>query len=940
MRDLRDVLLADTPWQGDEEPDIAAIAPALAMRLREFATDGLAAVVAVDEPHGLTAGFQKYHDLCRDDALAAAARLETVARDIVEVVEELRALFLTATNPKLRDFKGRKVTKAERQEAFAAAARPVLELLALPGLLDLLRNNETMLACGLRAIDIHAQLKRRDRVVDFQDLEELALRLLTDDEVGPGIHYRLDARLDHLLLDEFQDTNRNQWDLLAPLLDEVLAGGDRHRSAFVVGDVKQSIYGFRGADPTVFTAAKRRFESQVGGDAILRLPTNFRSLPWLVQTIGDLWHHDPLAEYLGEEVAGVRQLAARTVAPGKVVFVEPIDRDGTSSGHDRAAATVVALVQHLFEPGRETWAWNAALGRDEPRDLRHDDILILARTKTHLATYEAALRRAGIPFVPAGRGLLARTREVQDLLALLRWLSYPADDAAGATVLRSPCFRVSEDKVQTLLRWRLDGRRRSLREVLRDRGTELDLDVEREQLDRWFGAVGRRSLHDLLRRAIDDGSLFERFEIAGGEQARFNLARLLDLALAVDQRSGSLRDLVRDLEQSDRLGGDEEGALPGEVGAGRVRVMTVHGSKGLEAPVVILADAAVPIRERLDHLRVGEGAIDGPWAHDVSRGLASGPTMPGGASLKGPLFADWSRERSRMLGEEAHILYVALTRARDRLYVLGGRNDRTSGGQAGGGFLDWIAQADHPGTDRDRRWTGCEELLVDLAPSGEEADLPPTPAVERASRAEQVRSRIEVWTPPVLTPRFDQWKPSELGRHSDHDAGTPRAVDQRDTDATTRGTRIHRWLERACILGRMPALPGSRSEDNVEWGEARSVYEDDRLAWVFHSERFGGRGFSEIPLLHRLDDGPRESRVVGTVDRLVVRPDRIDVVDYKSNRISPTEVGAACELYRDQLGAYRDAIAVMYPDRTVRCWLLWTWLVAQGDGDGLTEVLA
>jgi len=898
LEDLRASMLADTPWAGATELDPTLLAPELSQALRDLAGPGLDLVEAQDADLGFTKGFITQRDDLRTTALEAAVSLDSDSSVLPEVVRTFQSLLLVEEGKKIRAFKGKKDTKEERDEAFASAVEPLLKifgLLKLPAVLD---HNAALLEQGLRAFDLYTRAKRRDRVVDFQDLEYLALRLLTDPVHGPRIHYRLDARLDHLLLDEFQDTNRNQWDLLYPLVDEALAGG----TAFVVGDVKQSIYGFRGAEPAIFDDTRHLFAERVGEDSLLNLPTNFRSLPRLVETVGTVCRNEPLAGYLGKEADTAAQQAARAVAPGTVMFVEPFLPQDLDSGHDRAARAVVDLVVKILADSTGTWTWNPETRQDEGRPLEFADILILARTKTHLAAYESALQRAGLPFVPAGRGLLARSREVQDLLALLRWLIYPADDAAAATVLRSPLVRLPEAEVQALLTARRQGRRRSLREVVAGRF---------EVLDGWFKLAGLLPLHDLLRRVYREGEVLSRFEIARGEQARFNCLRLLDLALAAEARGGSLRDFVAELERVARIGGEEEGALPGEGSGGRIRVMTVHGSKGLEASVVILADADAQLKERSEDLLLGRPHEDGPWLHDLRRESCVGPERRSGGQVSVPLTPAHDRAVARLMTEESHILYVALTRARDRLYVLGGRGLRAPKQS----LLGWLRQA-QPDPEV---WTTPEDLTQDREPSVPQEDSEPEIL---ASRMKQVARRSRRWSPPVIKPRYQLAKPSQLEAEPAPHSSPSTPATSRDNEATLRGTRIHRWLEHACLLGHMPAAPDDHQD---EWDEARAAFEHPDLAWVFDAQ-----GRSEIPVLHRRG----EVMMTGIIDRLVIRPDRVDIVDFKSNRAEMGDLPGLVTHYRPQLLAYREALKALYPDRPVRCWLLWTW----PDLEWLTEV--
>jgi len=883
----------------------------LAEALRAFVDRGLAAIEATEAGRP-TDGFRRWRTETAAQLQSAADQLTADPFAWPVATDAVRQALLTGGD--LRKPHGRKDSKEARHDAYAAAAAPVVAALQRGVAVDVVEDNARLLRHGLRAIDLYGDLKRRDRALDFQDLEYLALRLLTDDATLAQVHQRLDARLDHLLLDEFQDTNRNQWDLLAPLLEELLAGGDPPRTGFVVGDVKQAIYGFRGADATIF-AESAQLVGRAGGQ-LLELPTNFRSLPAVVASVGTLFQHEPLRSLLGDDVApGAVQLAAREDGRGEVLLVEPFQAEDTAAAHAAAAAAVVRLVRKLAADG-------CGLG----------SILLLCRRKTHVALYEMALRRAGIPIVPAGRGLLARSREVQDLLALLRWLTFPADDIAGAAVLRSPLARLPESTVQGLLAARLaaPGRRRhTLWEVVQD---TTDLGALAARLREWQLHAGLDPLHDLLRRIYRTGDVLARMEIAFGEQARFNLLRLLDVALAVDAAAGSARDLADELDRAAVVGGEEEGALPHDEG-GRVRVMTVHAAKGLEAPVVIMVDAAGDVQSDADRLALGP---QGPLVFGRLGELVSGPARHDGTALPAPLAAAGAAAAARQITEEAHILYVAMTRARDRLFVLGAHG-RAAPRQSYHVWLAAAAAAAEAATATDLPWRRltAAEFLGELTAG--EADASPANATVNVTAA--ARARLCLWTPPSLAPRLRTVNPSRLAegdRALDllaSDADRSETPAGGETPATHRGTRIHLWLERAARAGAMPAGAGP------EWAEAAAVFANPAFAWIFHPERDGGRGLCEQPIIHRCGrEGRTEVRMVGTIDRLVLRPGRADIVDFKSNRVVAAEVSALVAHYRAQIAAYHEALTALWPGRRIGGWLLFTHVGAPAGQGLLVEV--
>jgi ATP-dependent helicase/nuclease subunit A len=960
--ELRGLLFAETPLAGSAEPDVQDLLPPLRDAIAQLAGSGLDGVLAA-EPE-LTTGLQKQAAELREGLARVMVGLENLTRAATAdpaaapqqeaLLEDLRRLLLIGTG-QLRKLNGKKDTAAARQAAWAGAAGPVLDLLRLADRVALYRFNSELLRFGLRALDFYAELKRRDRCVDFQDLEQLAWALLRS-PAGLAVQYRFDEAVDHLLVDEFQDTNRNQWEILRPFAEEFLAGESARgvqRTVFLVGDVKQSIYGFRGAEPALFGEVALWLERQAGAP-VLSLPTNFRSLPAVVESVGRLMTASPLAELLPPgEAAAARQVAARREATGEVTIL-PVRRaaEGGSADH-LAASTAVRIVRYLLRHGR---VW------EEGSPLSCGDILVLCRNRTHIAIYEQAFRQAGIPIVPAGRGLLARGREVKDLLLLLRWLSFPGDDAALAGVLRAPIFRVGEATLQRALARRDADPERNLWHVLQRHGESLGLAVEVELLGSWLRRSPFLSCHDLLRWIFRTGQLPERYGAALGEQARYNLLRLHDLALTpVRGEAPTLRDFAEQIQRAGNTAAEEE-ATPPERGSGRVRLMTVHGAKGLEAPVVLLVDAAAPLREDTDRLVLAPPHPDGPLLYGVRRRHLQDPeaaVRAGSPPVADLLRAAGERERRQQRREEADILYVAMTRARDALYVVGAEPARKGGRES---YQDWLEAAAASDLARSERAAGGGPsaappyALADpawLAEGAAEATV--GPALAGTVNAE---GSCRAWEPPPLPPLIQLVQPSaheetmraaaesgeedggsgggnvSEGGGEDAAAGVAAAGRAR-SEALAHGEAVHLWLQVAAEQGELPA--DSKPQDpraQEAWEEARRVHMEctsGELAWIFHPERKGGTGYAEVPILHRLPPpegagAAPERRVVGVIDRLVVFPGRAEIVDYKSDRNAVTAEGRVrlLERYRPQLAAYRAAIAALYPEREVRAHLLLT----------------
>lgn len=907
--DLASLLFDGTPLAGMGHPDLDALRSPLAEAAREYVQ------VAVPLIQATQAGADtasKSSETKTAEELAERSVVLTTAADALDTGGEVEPVLATiaetlltgeGTPRKLRKGTKKEPWKAARDEAVDEAVRPLLAVLRLRELILLHERNLRLLRFGLRALDHYAALKARDRCLDFHDLERLSWRLIRDLDVSNWIQYRLDARIDHLLVDEFQDTNLNQWELLEPFVREFIGGAapdERPRTAFFVGDVKQSIYGFRGARPALFGEVEREITA-VTGEATLTLPANFRSLPGVVDGVGALFEAEPLRSRLPneDEVRAARQIPFRDDGPGLLLVTEPVPVLESGADHEEAAARAVRTVQRILrecrvrEDGKE-------------RAARCGDILVLARTRTHLEPYESAFRAAELPIVPAGRGALARSREVQDVLLLLRWLVFPADDAALAGVLRSPLFRITDAELQTLLARRLElgGRRSDLTKAL-DADPAPGPAFAAARLRDWRRRAGNESVHRLLRRIFRETGAPERFAAALTEQARWNLLRLHDLAL--EHAGGahpSLRGFIARIERAALRADQEEAVLPDDSG-GRIRLMTIHGSKGLEAPFVLLVDADDTMMRKPKQVVLDDPhGSAGPLLQDLNR------KRLGDEDDTDPLATAAGRAMESVRDEQANLLYVALTRARDEAIVLGAVPTR---GADAPSFARWLAEAKQ-GWDPTPAW-----LLTD----GPAPD--PSTAVVEASRTPLA------WTPTGLRPRLETVSPSSLTPLPDGEVPDASDLDEaarlaRDT-ALQHGIEVHRWLQAAVETGTLPAGTGPAHES------ARAVFGNPDLDSVFRPE--AGEAYCEAPVVAQLD-GTR--RLMGTIDRLLLLPRETWIVDYKTNHLPAEGTAPLIEHYRPQLNAYREALRHIRPEHPIRCFLLFTRVEGDRGPGRLVEV--
>lgn len=537
---------------------------------------------------------------------------------------------------------------------------------------------------------IYTDEKRAVSALDFEDLQIQARRLLSE---FPDVASRARRKYTHFLVDEFQDTNGLQRDILRTFVE-----GKGAANLFVVGDPKQSIYGFRGAEVSVFAETERQVVSD--GGEMVPLSTNFRSDSRLVdfvrsffdrlmavpgcvehadlESLGYVANGEVKAERIADSTEPVVDLILHTTwGGGGEPEIDPKMNSGDDEGmdgRDREAQLLAGRLREIVTSGEPFVRTKEGL-----RPCRYGDMALLLRAKTHVKAYERALRKAGIPFyVVAGKGFYDRP-ETRDLLEVLRFLDNTTDEIALASVLRSPLFGVSDDSLVALRADRLaamrsTGRRprsggdQSLWEAVRDgRGASLQADDQRIALGRAsevLGALGevrnRLPIADLLREIIRLTQIDAVVAAAeDGAQRLSNIDKLVAVARAFGRGSGRLLgDFTEFVREFKRLDSDEAEADV-RTDSDSLVVMTVHQSKGLEYPVIAIADMGSPFRNQSDRVLLDRAAGLG---FKVPDGAAR--TLP--SRLHRRIVA---RARTRDRFEAMRTLFVAMTRAEDRLVL-------------------------------------------------------------------------------------------------------------------------------------------------------------------------------------------------------------------------------------------------------------------------------
>lgn len=825
------------------------------------------------------------------------------------------------------------------------------------------RRNERLKAAwhhaGARLCRIYDDLKRENGLLDFDDLEWEGSQLLLHGELH--LQYRLGGKIEHILVDEFQDTNPGQWQLLKPLLEEIVSQGGG--SVFIVGDVKQSIYGFRRADPELQQTAARWLEEKCPDSLHLHRNTSRRSAQALMDCVNRVFSAAPGA---GQPVSGDSKAHDTAPSPRPASAGQPVPDDfqAHDTMRDIAGGVHLLALHESAKPPSLEWrnplhephpASQAASGQEaaqvaaaikqlrasglpiedngQQRPLQYGDVIILARQATHFGEFLQALRTEGIPSVSAHEQNFLTSLEAADIIALLEFLQNPRRDDALAVVLRSPIYSLNDEQLWQIARTPGDGWRRKLARLAEDDNASQWRPIER-QLAAWIDLRGQLPPHDLLDRIYDEAGLAHCYRLAVPEQERErvgdNLNALLEYALDFD--SGRYPDTERflhNLKTLRRLGG-QRAATHAPTGGGCVRLMTIHGAKGLEAPVVFLADCAPAKRHRDTY----QALVQWPPGADKPDQFA---LLPAKAGRGGALHSLVEQRERRERREDVNLLYVALTRAKQYLFVSGsGKADghhwyaRISDAIGDSGLLgdDALAHTGKTPTTPAAHAKDGEPMPQTSAAHAKDDEAAPQPRAARTENGESApqpsAARLEDDEPalqPPAAPRIASAKsPSQTATHA-------AATFSSDEDGALRGQIIHRALQllntsdfadAGALRDRLSDEYDADDESLAAWvREAWDLVRRPHLADLF-TDALYQRVHNEMPLLYR--DGGEQ--IFGTLDRLCVGENSAWLVDYKTHRNGDPETLG--KRYREQMLCYRDGVKKLFPKRTLRTSLLLT----------------
>lgn len=831
--------------------------------------------------------------------------------------------FLTKDEAPFADFGDKKLldTYPDLERMLAREATRLQSVLERLEAARIAETGAEVLRLGNELAEAVARRKASQAALDYDDLIIRADKLLHRPGIAPWVLYKLDGGLDHILVDEAQDTSRAQWSIVEALADEFFAGttshNNAHRTLFVVGDEKQSIFSFQNADPEAFAEMRATFSQRLeDAKSELRpvpMHTSFRSAPTILKAVDHVFaaasaragvtsgeiHHFPARrradepEKIGRVEVWPLLAAAPKEAASDGVWTLPLDYEDEHDPQAELAHRIAAkigdwLATHEALPGME-------------RPIRPGDILILLRNRGRFADLMVrALKKIGVPVTGVDRMHLVRQLPVMDLLALVRFMLLPEDDLNLATVLRGPLLGCSEEQLMTLAIGREGSLWQSLAAKAQSGG---EFAKAANYLARWLKEADFTTPFTLLAQLLNEPcpgnavsgrkALWARL----GPDALDPIEELLNAAQDFSARHApSLEAFVHWITAADKVIKREL-----DPGGGEVRIMTVHGAKGLEAPIVFLPDTTgTPRAQDVDNLL---------WSDDgIPLYLPRKPKTGAALHL-------WAAARQKQMEEYRRLLYVALTRAANRLYIGG-----------------WEQPKQH--ANPSECWHGLiESGLRELhEPSALTSEDNPQPIIAFADPIlREIKSRMARETPavkiilPLWARQAAKAEPGLLDVFAPSHWEAPGAA--APDSAYARGRIIHRLLqslpgvaaaERDAAATRFLANPRHgltpQQQDEIR-AEVMGLFRPE------YAPLFGPESRAEVPLTGHIDG----HAVAGQVDRLCLVGDEVWIVDYKSSRPPPANAEGIPPAYLRQMEAYRLALQDIYPGKAVRCFLLWTY---------------
>jgi len=883
------------------------------------------------------AGSPSKTDITAGDTMLEASHTP----DPIEAFLMYASAFLTQKGEPRKKMTTQKAPE-DVQEFFAADGTEVLRVLTAyeqARAAKTLVMTRSLLIVSKEYAQRYVQAKRLRRGLDFNDQILLVRNLLNRSEVSDWVRYKLDGGIEHILVDEAQDTSPEQWDIIDALSDAFIQdvpGRKDARTMFAVGDEKQSIYSFQGAKPERFLGQIQKYVGTEGKAINMRM--SFRSAQEILDVVDEVLNSNqalmrmfdaeefPPATNISKHTAfrnndhGQVDLWPAVPRPEKSDDNEPwdtspVDALESSDSREQLAAKIAETIKYWLDNAEPIY------DRDTKatRPMQAGDILILVRQRN--AFFDAVIRNLktiGVPVAGADRLKLKESIAVKDLLSLGKFVLLPSDDLSLAEILKSPLFGWNDDALYQVA----FGREGSLWQAVQDKSPDTAASLE-DMITYSRRYAPYEFFARVLDMVINGESLMKRIFGRLGLEAKDAVEAFLARALAHQRRSfPSLQHFVQSFAQD-----EQEIKREMDTSAGQVRVMTVHGAKGLEAPVVFLPDTTQTPKASSAIIPVSVGFALPPNSADLPNALQTYKDAGNAAKKR----------------EYLRLLYVAMTRAESRLIICGYMHGRGTGTVA---KESWYVEAQQAFENLETKTieTPFGDGLSFGVGAAPPKDIAANDTVDNTALPDWINDAA-----PKEASALRRVTPSHLLADVSKDMPVRSPLSSNSEVRFSRGNLIHKLLE---------ILPDVQRDNRRSAAEKiLSSYADinkaqiiDEVFAVLDNPEFaqifvpGSR--AEISLAGTASGLPQHLYLNAQIDRISVTDSEVFIVDYKSNRPPPQTLDGVAPIYWGQMAAYRELAREVYPGRKVTCALLWTdgprlmVLAEKGLDEALTQIAA
>ena len=819
--------------------------------------------------------------------------------------EEYKSIFLTKENDIRKNIFSQNFTKSHetiQQEVLEEAFR-IQEFIKKQTQIKLFESTRAVLCIAEELISNYNKYKQNNSLMDYEDLIITTRELLEHPSVASWVLYKLDGGIDNILIDEAQDTSPEQWRIIKSLTGDFFTQETSQlpRTIFAVGDRKQSIYSFQGADPAEFENMRQYFQKKALTSNPLQeihMDVSFRSCDAVLDTVNHIFSRPEIKKGVAREEVDITHTPARIGESGKIelwpvfspekdenpdIWQPPVERICGTTTSSRLANEIASRIRKMVT--------NHEILTSKNRPIQYKDFLILVqRRNSFVEELVRACKNIGVEVAGIDKIKLSEQIAIKDLISLGKFLLLPEDDLNLACLLKSPLFGLDDDDLFKLC---FNRKNNTLWQQIQTSKEHINVcDVLKDILNK-TDVIRPFELYSYVLTQLEGR---KKFISRLGYEACDGIDEFINLTINFEQdHIPTLQKFIHWIEKDDT----EIKRELEQSNLDAVRIMTVHGSKGLQAPIVILPDTT----------RVKSPKKEGGLLLDdfLYYPLNSGYYEDCCNKIK-------EKEKDLSSEEYRRLLYVALTRAEDRLYICGYQGSTDA--------------------KEDSWYKICEKSLQEIGQQKEDKkvyyETPQICTVKTEGKKEinTDSSELPSWInikAPEIQPLQKPLTPSKIEDEDDEIALSP--ISSNGANPYLRGSIMHKLLQylpnvknkdySAVIKQYLNHNSSDISEKDKQYIEEKII---SLLSNIYLKDIFSTHSKAEVPIMGEVDG----KIISGQIDRLIIKEDKVLVIDYKTNRPAAKTLEDVPSSYIKQLGAYKILLQKIYPTKQIDCGILWT----------------